>query len=161
MIIREYTTNDFAQCIEIFDSNCPLFFDPSERELFIHWLNHQAGEGQPYRSPTYSNSVQDKYYVIENEGRTLVACGGFYVVNEPKEARLAWGMVHAQYHKMKYGTALFHNRREQIKKDWPTYLITLGTSQHTYLFYEKMGLKVMAIEKAGYGPSLDKYDMQE
>jgi len=70
-------------------------------------------------------------------------------------------MIHANFHKQGYGTMLYNFRIEAIKKDWPNHTISLGTSQHTYPFYEKMGVKVIASIKAGYGPELDRYDMVE
>jgi hypothetical protein len=39
--------------------------------------------------------------------------------------------------------------------------MVLGTSQHSYSFYVKMGMTVTANIKAGYGPDLDKYDMTQ
>jgi ribosomal-protein-alanine N-acetyltransferase len=114
---------------------------------------------QASKTPTYANAEKDAYYVIEIPGKGLIACGGFYIVKEQKEARLAWGMIHVDFHTKGYGTALYKYREEMIKKDWPGYTITLGTSQHTYAFYQKMGMQVTAIIKSGYGADLDRYDM--
>lgn len=161
MIIREYTGKDKERCIEIFQSNCPKFFDKDELPLFINWLEHHVNKSAEYKSPTYTNSEKDEYYVVELPNIGIVGCGGFYVVKELSEARLAWGMIHSNFHKQGYGTALYKFREEAIKKDWANHTITLGTSQHTYSFYEKLGMKVTASIKAGYGPDLDRYDMVE
>jgi GNAT superfamily N-acetyltransferase len=159
MNIREYKTGDKEACLSIFRSNCPLYFDESEYELFDRWLHHQHSDDINYQSPTYTNSEKDAYYVIENADNMVIGCGGFYVLKNTKEARLAWGMVHSAFHGQGYGTALFNHRKFAIENEWPGYSITLGTSQHTYGFYEKMGLFVISMEKSGYGPDLDKYDM--
>ena len=156
MIVRDYTSGDKGKCIEVFKSNCPKFFDKDELDLFIHWLDHQVSQ-----SPTYTNSERDAYYVVELPQIGVVGCGGFYIVKAQHEARLAWGMIHADFHKQGYGTALYHYRKEIIKKDWPDHMITLGTSQYTYSFYEKMGMTVAATIKAGYGADLDRYDMRQ
>jgi ribosomal-protein-alanine N-acetyltransferase len=158
--IRPYTASDFDACMTIFDSNCPLYFDELERDLFAKWLQHQSASAG-FESPTYADAAYDAYFVAENEHEQVLACAGFYIVKEQPEARLAWGMVHANCHKQGFGTALYQFRKNKIKQDWPLHQITLGTSQHTYLFYEKMGMSVQQIIPQGYGASLDRIDMLE
>ena len=159
MNIRTYLHRDQHACLQIFDSNFPRYFDVDERAPFIKWLQHQEDPEIPYTSPTYQNAEKDVYYVAENSDGQITGCGGFYIVKELNEARLAWGMVHSELHGTGVGTALFKYRIEAIKKDWPRHLITLGTSQHTYPFYEKMGMRVVQMIPKGYGPDLDRYDM--
>jgi [ribosomal protein S18]-alanine N-acetyltransferase len=154
MVVRPYKPADKEKCIAIFQSNCPNFFDKDELPPFIKWLDHQ-GTG----TPAYSNSEKDEYSVIEVPGIGIIACGGFYIVKGQPESRLAWGMIHAHHHRHGYGTVLYNYRAERIKKNWPQHSITLGTSQHTFLFYQKMGMDVTATFKDGYGPGLDRYDM--
>lgn len=161
MILREYEKGDKEQCLEIFESNCPKYFDRSEHELFAKWLDHQVDSSAMYRSPAYNNSGKDAYFIIELADNRIIGCGGFYVVKDQREARLAWGMIHAHYHKQGFGKALFQFRQEIIEREWPNHTITLGTSQHTYSFYEKMGLKVTDKIKSGYGTNLDRYDMKK
>jgi len=72
---------------------------------------------------------------------------------------LSWGMIHRDFHRMGYGTILYDYRKEMIQKDWPDHILTLGTSQHTFSFYQKVGMKVVATGKSGYGDDLDRYDM--
>lgn len=160
MKIREYNLSDKEACIRIFDSNCPKFFDIAERNPFINWLDHQGDKNIKYESPAYKNVETDGYYVIEAPDSSIIGCGGFYILSNTKEARLAWGMIHADYHKQGLGTALYNYRKEVIHKYWPQHTITLGTSQHTYSFYKKMGLNVTETRKAGYGADLDRYDME-
>ena len=159
MTIRKYNIEDKEKCLAVFRSNCPKFFDLSEFELFLNWLDHQTNELTNYQSPTYTNSEKDAYFVIEIPTVGVIACGGYYILKAENEARLAWGMIHANFHKQGYGTLLYNHRKEIIKNNWPNHLITLGTSQHTFPFYEKMGMKVTATIKSGYGPQLDRYDM--
>ncbi|MCW3071250.1 MAG: family N-acetyltransferase [Bacteroidetes bacterium] len=161
MLLREYTSGDKDKCIEIFQSNYPQFFDKDELSLFINWLDHQSDNDVSYKSPTYSDSEKDAYFVIELPENRIIGCGGFYIVKDQHEARLAWGMIHADFHTQGYGTALYNYRKEAIKKEWPGYTIVLGTSQHTYPFYEKMGMRVTTMIKSGYGTDLDRYDMTQ
>lgn len=159
MTVREYKHQDKERCVEIFQSNCPQFFDKDELPLFKNWLDRLASENNAYKSPTYTNNEKDVYYVVEASEAGIVACGGFYIIKDSNEGRLAWGMVHANFHRQGYGTTLYNYRKESINRNWPNHTLVLGTSQHTYSFYEKMGMTTTAILKSGYGPSLDKYDM--
>lgn len=161
MIIREYKIEDKDSCIEIFKSNCPFFFDKSELDMFDKWLDHQVNKNSIYKSPTFTNSERDTYYVIELPDIGVVGCGGFYILKDIHEARLAWGMIHAKFHRQGLGTVLYKHRSDIIKRDWPNHVLTLGTSQHTYSFYEKMGLTVTGKVKSGYGEDLDRFDMQK
>jgi len=159
MKIRPYQSDDKQACLEIFKSNSPKFFDEGELQMFENWLDHQGNADSQYQSPTYRNSEKDEYYVIETEEGNLVGSGGFYILKDTREARLAWGMIHNEHHRNGYGTALYQFRAEQIKQRWPNHILTLGTSQHTFSFYEKMGLSVVNTVKSGYGKDLDQYDM--
>lgn len=160
MTLRDYTTEDKEQCLAVFRSNCPLYFDESEYLLFAQWLDHQGNSEMGYQSPTYANTVQDCYYVVELPEIGIVGCGGFYIQNEPQEARLAWGMIHSSFHKQGYGTHLYKHRYHAIQLHWPNHQLTLGTSQHTFAFYEKMGFTVVDTIPSGYGEDLDRYDMK-
>lgn len=144
----------------VFDSNCPHFFDISERDMFARWLQHQTDDSTGYKSPTYENSISDVYVVIENEDAMIVGCGGYYVNDMKTEARLAWGMIHANFHGQGFGTALYEHRKRGIQSKWPGVSICLGTSQHTFPFYEKIGFHVVSFEKSGYGAEIDKYEME-
>lgn len=161
MKIRSFQASDKENCLAIFDSNCPKFFDSSEREMFLNWLNHLSDSNSQYSSPAYSNSEGDYYYVIEIPDKGVIACAGFYILKEEKEARLAWGMVHRDHHQKGYGTLLYQHRQTVIKQTWPNHKMTLGTSQHTFSFYKKMGMKVLQTLENGYGIGIDRYDMQE
>lgn len=156
--IRAYQATDEQACLQIFNSNCPLYFDDSEYALFANWLKHQ-GTGAAYQSPTYSDALHDAFYVLTDAQNGTVACGGFYIVKNIPEARMAWGMVTASLHNKGYGKALFEYRKNCIQQTWPKHSITLGTSQHTFQFYEKMGMQVLQIIPQGYGPNLDRIDM--
>ncbi|WP_276134552.1 GNAT family N-acetyltransferase [Polluticoccus soli] len=152
-MIRSYIPTDRAACLDIFDSNCPKYFDPSERAFIEQWLNAQdAGQ------PTYPNSSADHFYVLEKNNK-VIACGGFYLLNDEHAASIAWGMVHSDEHRQGYGKELFQFRVKELQKILPGAKITLDTSQQTFGFFEKMGLTVQAVTKDGYGAGLDRYDM--
>jgi ribosomal-protein-alanine N-acetyltransferase len=159
-MIQPYQPKDKFACIRIFDSNCPKYFAPGELDLFIEWLENQGGSGlTTYQSPTYRNASHDAYYVLNHPEHGIIGCGGFYIKDKPAEARLAWGMVHADHQGKGHGSELYRYRLAAIRSRWPQHHVTLGTSQHTYPFYEKMGMKVITSFRNGYGPGIDRYDM--
>lgn len=128
--------------------------------MFEKWLDHFFDENKKYKSNAYQNSTYDAYFVLEMDTAEVVGCGGFYISDEPREARLAWGMIDRSYHLCGLGKQLFLFRKKEIQDKWPNLKITLGTSQHTFPFYQKMGMSVVKFFKAGYGPYLDRYDME-
>jgi [ribosomal protein S18]-alanine N-acetyltransferase len=155
MVMREYSPSDQEGCIEVFKSNCPTYFHPCELEPFIFWLNQQEK-----KVPAYANSKRDYYYVVEENNR-IIGCGGFYLVKEQNTAQFSWGMIHSKYHKKGYGKAFYEYREEEIKQISPSLKIALGTSQYSYKFFEKMGLKVINMIPQGYAENIDRYDMEK
>ena len=161
MKIRKYVPSDFEGCMAVFDSNLPLYFDDSERAQFASWLAHCGNNAFEYQSPTYSNAEFDSYEVVEDENEKIVGCGGYYICKDLLEARMAWGMIHSDYHGKGIGTLLFQSREEELSRKYPKHIITLGTSQHTFPFYEKMGMRVLEIIPNGYGENLHQYNMEK
>ena len=153
LLFRQYNSKDLEACLAIFDSNTPPYFDDEERDIFASWLK-QIGFG----NLAYSNTDFNYYEVAELDGQ-VVACAGYYVVNKESAARMAWGMVHRSHHSKGFGSAHLKRRIELIQEQGAGYQIDLGTSQHTFKFYEKHGFEVASITANGYGQGIDKYDM--
>ena len=42
-IVRPYAIGDKNACLALFDSNVPDFFDPTERDLFVDFLDQPKG----------------------------------------------------------------------------------------------------------------------
>ena len=148
--IRDYTTSDRNDCIELFKSNIPDFFDPSELLQFETWLDKAIKNEHP------ENLVF--YFVLENSGR-IMGCGGFYLNLERMQAGMIWGMVSHAYHGNGFGKRLLEFRIQKIRSLSPKATIMLDTSQHSYPFFEKLGFKLTTITKDFYGNGLDRYDM--
>jgi [ribosomal protein S18]-alanine N-acetyltransferase len=153
MIIKIYTTEYRQDCLAIFDSNCPKYFDVSEKKLLINWLN-----GLDSGIITYKNVASIYFYVLIHNG-DAIACGGFYILQDKNIANMVWGMVHAAHHGNGFGKALFEYRIQQIKALFTKHAIVLDTSQHTFTFFKKLGFKVTNISPNGYGKGLGRYDM--
>lgn len=141
--IREYSARDYHACLALFDSNCPKYFSAPERELFADWLN---------------KTDRASYSVMEREGE-IIACGGIYHDPETNSVGMAWGMVRQNLHRQGHGRRLTEFRLEQMAEQFPTLAQRLGTSQHTFRFYEKMGFEVEKITRNGFAEGIDQYDM--
>ncbi len=153
MTIVDYNKTHREGCIEIFKSNTPRYFDPTELNGLENWLN-----GKDEGKQSYQNNKAEHFYTALESGK-VVACGGFYIPNDKKVANMVWGMVQRSLHKNGIGTKLFEFRILKVKNLYPDHTIVLDTSQHTYKFFEKLGFTVNKITKDSYGPGLDRYDM--
>ncbi len=153
-MIRPYLPKDRLACISIFKSNCPKYFNASELEGFKVWL-----DGQDQGKLAYGNSEAENYFVVLIKER-IVGCGGYYIKTENLEARMAWGMIHSDYHLKGSGKSLFQFRLEDIANKYPNSGISLDTSQHTFRFFERLGFEVNEIIPNGFGPGLDQYEMK-
>jgi len=142
--IIEYSSNNQNRVLEIFDSNSPKYFDPSERDQFIDF---------------FKDLYRGKYYVGESNGR-IVGCGGYCKQSEG-EARIVWLMIDANFHGKKAGRELMLFFENEIVQSDQYQKITLQTSQLTDVFYEKLGYKTLFTKKDHWGEGLDLYFMEK
>ena len=140
--IREYVPDDRSACLAIFDSNTPQFFATCERTEFASFLDEIPG----------------RYFVSEDDG-TVIACGGFAVGSDRAVAVLCWGMVHRNRHMQGAGKLLLTYRLSEIRRDPMIRRVTINTSQHTSVFFEKFGFTVERVIRGGYALGLDRYEM--
>lgn len=127
----------------------PLYFDETELPLFIQFLDRDRH--RPY----------DIIFIDD----TPVACGGIGLnesteFTKEKHVIMCWGMVDNKHHKEGYGTILLKHRIELSKQMYPGVKIALGTTQHTFGFFEKFGFKTVAYKKDHWAPGLDLYQME-
>lgn len=152
MIITKLYSEEYKQAlIDIFKSNMPLYFADVELPLFEQFLDRDATKKGLYTILFYNDKP--------------VACGGI-ALNQPtlytKEPHviMTWGMVNNNNHKKGFGKTLLLHRIEQAKQLYPGIKIALGTTQYTYLFFEKYGFKTVFFEKDHWAPGLDLYQME-
>lgn len=149
--IKLYQPEHKPTLLEIFKSNMPLYFAEHELDMFATFLERDA-------------SIRGPYNIIFNDD-AIVACGGIALnqptkyTNEP-HVIMTWGMVDNKHHKEGYGKALLKLRIEQAKETYPGIRIALGTTQHTFQFFEKYGFKTVFYEKDHWGEDLDLYQME-
>ncbi len=149
--IKLYTSETKSRLLEIFKSNIPLYFAEEEEVLFDAFLDRDASTRGPY-----SLILQDD---------EIVGCGGVALnpptkyTNEP-HVIMTWGMVDHKYHKQGLGKTLLELRIQQAKELFPGIKIALGTTQHTFPFFEKYGFKTVFYEKDHWAKDLDLYQME-
>ncbi|NIJ27719.1 GNAT family N-acetyltransferase [Brevundimonas terrae] len=141
---RPYRPEDMAGCLALFDSNTPRFFDVSERESFVGFLQDQA--------------LRWPYQVIEREGQ-VVGCGGHAVEADGVSVALCWGMVDNDLHGHGLGRMLTEARIAAAQATPEIRRIILNTSQHTQGFYARFGFKPEKITPDGFAPGIDRWDM--
>lgn len=151
IVIKTYLPEYKSSLIHIFKSNMPLYFAEHELDLFDEFLDKDASNRGPYS--------------IVFKDDEIVGCGGI-ALNEPtaytKEPHviMTWGMVDYKHHKQGFGKVLLLHRIQQAKEMYPGVKIALGTTQHTFQFFEKYGFKTVAFEKDYWGKDLDLYQME-
>ena len=143
--IIPYTPSYKNECIQLFNSNRPLYFLKEELKLFTIWLD--------------KNGIDGNYFIAISQGK-VIACGGYFFDKEKKSAGLAWGMVDSKLHGKGIGKKFTVFRIKKMMEEYPDKNYMIETSQHTYKFYIKMGFKIKKITKDGFGKGLDNYYME-
>jgi ribosomal-protein-alanine N-acetyltransferase len=129
----------------------PLYFADEELPLFFNFLDRDA-------------LIRGPYSVIFND-ENIVGCGGI-ALNQPtkytnqQHVIMTWGMVDNMNHKKGFGKELLLFRIQQSKELYPEVKIALGTTQHTFEFFEKYGFKTVAHETDHWAKGLDLYQME-
>jgi ribosomal-protein-alanine N-acetyltransferase len=153
MLIRNYLPSDELRVRGILLSNISNgYFVLEDMKMLSNWL-----AAQNKGIPAYPPSVADYFFVLETD--KIIGCAGFYVLEEEKRAHFTWGMVDGALHNMGYGKFLFQYRVDKVKEFYPGFKISLGTSQYTFKYFEKLGMKVESITPNGFGNNFDKYFM--
>ena len=151
MHIRPYTHADAVKCREIFISNVPKYFDAEEIGKLDTWMNAAETNTVPY---SFAEAIY--FYILEVEG-DIIGAAGFYLAKGENKGQLNWGMIHANHQGQGYGKLLYDYRVNKVKEMGRQ--ATLWTSQHTYKFYEKLGMKTESVTPNGFGYGFDKYVM--
>lgn len=143
MTIRTYNSSDKKAVLELLSSNSPKYFAVSEQKDFENYLE---------------NEIED-YFVVE-ENATIVASGGVNYFPKEKIARISWDIVALESHGKGIGKKLLQHRINLLKSNTDVESIVVRTSQHAYLFYQKMGFEVKEVEKNFWAQGFDLYLMQ-
>lgn len=129
-MIRPYTHQDKIKVIDLLRQNTPKYFDPSEENDLVKYLEHEL----------------EDYFVYE-ENSQIMAAGGINYFPEEKSARISWDIIHPQSQGRGIGRKLIEHRMNHIKNNKNIDSVIVRTSQNAYLFYEKMGFTLEKVEK--------------
>lgn len=142
-MIRKYTSRDQEKVVELLRLNCPEFFDLSEEEDFIGYLQQDS----------------QNYFVVEGSG-TIIGSGGInYGFDGGKTARISWDIIHPVQQGKGVGKSLTLYRIDQIKQNPAVEMISVRTTQLVYPFYQKLGFVVERTEKDYWAKGFDLYQM--
>jgi len=143
MRLRRYTLADRAICLELFKSNLPELFGPEELGIFTAYIDAPTGP----------------YFLLEDDHGVAVACGGF-TIEAPDQARLNWGVVGRQWHRVGYAMLLLYARLSRLIRLYPAVQrVDTHISHYIVTFYESAGFAVDRVTEQGYGPDLNRYDV--
>ncbi|MDN5201923.1 GNAT family N-acetyltransferase [Fulvivirgaceae bacterium BMA10] len=143
MTIRLYKETDKRQLIELLRLNTPAYFDPSEEQEFIEYLDNES----------------KNYFVVE-EGNKILGCGGFNLLEGKEVVRISWDIFHPDSQGKGLGSSLIEFRIEQITRIPEVKIIAVRTSQLAFKFYEKFGFKLKETIKDFWAKGFDLYNME-
>jgi len=138
---RPYRASDKQACIDIFDSNCPEYFAPNERPDYEEFL-----DGAP-----------KGYEICESDGRVLGAFGLF--ARKEKEKSLNWILLDPQAQGMGVGSEIMR-RVIQLSQASDITTLRVAASQKSAPFFAHFGAATKSTTKDGWGPGMDRVDME-
>ena len=138
---RPYNSTDRETCLAIFDANCPSFFAPNERADYISFLD----------------ATPEDYEVCEVD-RGIVAAFGL-TPGDANDNRLVWIMLDPGSQGAGIGSVIMQRIISQ-SRDSGSWMIRIAASQKSAPFFAKFGAKVTAHTKDGWGPGMDRVDME-
>lgn len=142
MTIRPFSPTDTDALVRVFQKNVPKAFGESEVADFADFL----------RSNT------DPYFVAEQDGRVLGACG-YYVRPGEELARIVWIFSDPDAKGMGMGSALVQYMLDAIGRQTHIRSVECRTSQVAYRFFERFGFVLQYTKPDYWVPGLDLYYM--
>lgn len=150
--ILAYNDNFKQGCLAAFQSNIPVYFTPEEINDFTNFLEQRA--------MPKANEIQSTFYYVLLNNNEVIGCGGFGERERDGTVTLAWGLVHADFHKKGFGKFLLHHRLTEARNVYPSKTIYLDTTQFSCSFFEKFGFKTTKITNDFYMKGMHRYDME-
>jgi len=125
----------------IFDANCPTFFAPNERAEYVRFLE----------------AVPDRYEVCEVAGRIVAAFG--LVAGDSKGDNLNWIMLDPGSQGAGIGSAIM-KRVISAGRASQSFVINIAASHKSAPFFARFGAVATRQTKDGWGPGMDRVDME-
>ena len=138
---RPYQATDQPACPALFDANCPAFFDPGERAGYVQFLE---------RTP-------DGYEICLDGTRMVGACG--LRTHAPDELVIRWILIAPDVQGRGIGSAIMA-RALDVCRTTGAGLLHMAASHKSAPFFARFGARATATVRHGWGPDLDRVDMQ-
>lgn len=140
---KPYSVKYRGECIDLFKSNVPKFFNALEVDEYSNYLDAY---------------VSDNYWCGFDRNE-LICAGGIYV-REGGIGRLVWGIVKQEHQKKGYGKQLLVFRLKKLVLTSDVSVIQLETSQLNPGFFSRFGFFETAVKENFYGPGLHSHEME-
>lgn len=141
LTFRPLAPGDQADCLRLFDENCPGFFDPGERAGFVEYLRRPTGP-----------------YTVGLLGPTLVAGFGLEAAG-PAAMTIRWVVVAPAVQGRGVGRRLMACALTQLR-DAGASLLRIAASHRSAPFFAHFGAVELARIPDGWGPGMHRVDME-
>lgn len=138
---RPYSRTDRKTCLAIFDANCPSYFAPNERADYIGFLD----------------AMPEGYEVCEVAGHVVAGFG--LIPDDANDDRLVWIMLHPASQGSGIGSAIIRRVISHCRESGSG-LIRIAASHKSAPFFARFGAQATAHAKDGWGPGMDRVDME-
>ena len=138
---RPYRVSDQLACLALFDANCPAFFDPGERAGYVQFLA-AAPDG----------------YEICLDGARMVGAYGLRP-HASDELVIRWILIAPDVQGRGIGSTMMA-RALTAGRAMGARLVHMAASHKSAPFFARFGARATATVRDGWGPGLDRVDMQ-
>ena len=142
MDLRRYLALDRQACLKIYDASAASLEPTHPRQSFA----------------TFLDNPPSTFFVLEHEAR-LLGCGGYQHSDGSLQARLLWGMIHAEWRGQGLGRFLLMFRLREITKHNTIQLVQLEVPAPLAAFYQHQGFHLGVRKKDGYASGFDKIEL--
>ena len=140
-LFRVYATTDRAECLRLFDENCPEFFAPNERENYIDFLTHDS-----------------KDYVVASSEDKILAAYGFHLLPE-NAAALHWILLSRSSQGQGLGSLIMSGVLSQMR-DSNRSPLYISASHKSAPFFSRFGAIEISRQPDGWGSGLHRVEMR-
>lgn len=139
---RKFDEDFFADCVALFDENCPSYFADNERDDYMKFLSRNP--------PNYFVGVID---------RSVVAAFGLSTGSKAKHGRISWIMVSTKSQAHGVGTKMMQLIKTSALEKNLT-VINIAASHLSAPFFSKFGATKLRQIRHGWGKNMHRIDMQ-
>lgn len=142
MKIANYEHSYYAECLRLFDENCPQYFAENEKQDYVHFLD--------------SDPV-GYFMVVETD--TIIAAFGLLISSDKTRARLSWILVSSSAKGKGVGKAMM-THVQQLAGKQAIATIDIAASHLSAAFFAKFGAVTISELPDGWGKGMHRVDME-